>query len=141
MPVKRRLADVLFPQPHRDPPGRRGIRIALRTAHIFATGVLLGGHLFEVAPQALLPWLWASLASGLLLFATDLHASFVTFFELHGVAVLVKLGLLLLLPVLWDHRVEVLAIILVIGAVSSHMPGRWRHQLLLFRGRLAAYQR
>jgi len=139
--LQRRCSRIFFPQPPRDPRFGRGVRIALRTAHILTTGVLLGGHVFAVASPALELWLWLSVLSGLLLFATDLHATFVTLFELHGLAVLVKLALLALVPVFWEHRVGLLVVILIIGGVSSHMPGRWRHTLILLRGRFAAYQR
>jgi len=138
---ERRLLRILFPQPPRDPPFRRSVRIVLRTAHILTTGVLLGGHVFDVAPPALELWLWLSVISGLLLFATDLHATFVTFFELHGLAVLLKLVLLALVPLFWEHRVWLLVITLIIGGISSHMPGRWRHKLLILPGRFGAYQR
>ena len=130
---------LLFPNVPREFPHRRTLRIALRTAHILATGVFLGGHFFAVDPDLLEPWLWFSVTSGLLLFATDLHASLITLFEVHGAMTLLKIALLMAVPLFWQHRVTLLITILCIGSISSHMPGRVRHRLLLFSRVLAPY--
>ena len=57
----------------------------------------------------------------------DLYASCAVLCELRGLAVLLKLVLLLLVQVWWDLRVPLLLSALVIGSVVSHMPGRFRH--------------
>jgi hypothetical protein len=132
---------TLFPTSPREFSHRRSVRIALRTTHILATGVFLGGHIFGADAGRIEPWLWFSIISGLLLFATDLHASFTTLFEVHGVMVILKILLLIAVPMFWEYRVELLITILVIGSISSHMPGRYRHRLVLFSDRLAPYQR
>lgn len=136
-----RVFKLLFPLRPRQFPHRRAACIVLRTAHIMATGIFLGGHVLGVTSAPLEPWLWLSVISGLLLFAIDLHASFVALFEVHGIVVMVKILLLLTLPLFWQHRVALLIVILVIGSISSHMPGRYRHKLLLYSTRLAPYQR
>ncbi len=132
---------ALFPTVPRVFPFRRGVRIALRTAHIFTSGVLLGGYIFNEPITMLEPWLWSTVITGLLLFAIDLYATLVILFELHAVAVLVKIILLALVFVVWEHRVSLLIIILIIGAVTSHMPARFRHELVFFRTRFAKYPR
>ncbi len=131
----------MFPAVPRAFPFRRGVRIALRTAHIFTSGVLLGGYIFDEPATVLEPWLWSSVITGLLLFAVDLYATLVILFELHAIAVIVKIILLALVFVVWEHRVSLLTIILVVGAITSHMPGRFRHKLIFFRTRFAEYQR
>ena len=124
------LGVTLFPPEPRSFPWRRGVRTLLRALHILATGVLLGGHVFD-QPQALLtPWLWGSVFTGLALLATDLYASCAVLLEARGVAVLVKIGLVALVPFMWDQRVALLSAALVIGAVSSHLPRTYRHRLL-----------
>ncbi len=132
---------TLFPIVPRVFPFRRGVRIALRTAHIFTSGVLLGGYIFNEPTTVLEPWLWYSVITGLLLFAIDLYATLVILFELHAIAVIVKIILLALVFVVWEYRVSLLIFILVIGAITSHMPGRFRHKLVLFRSRFAEYPR
>ncbi len=136
-----KFTSVLFPASPRTIPFRRGIRIALRTAHILTGGVLLGGYIFDEPNSILEPWLWWTIITGLLLFAVDLYATLAILFELHAVAVLVKITLLSLAFVLWDHRVSLLIMALVIGSISSHMPGRFRHKLVFFGSRFAESQR
>lgn len=74
----------------------------------------------------------------MLLTSTDLHASFAVLCELRGLAVVAKLLLVLAVPFFWDARVALLIVALVIGAVVSHMPGRYRHIQILMRGRVVA---
>ena len=130
------LIEWLFPDPPRDFPLRRMTRTVLRAAHILTGGVLLGGYVFSAASSTLSVWWHATLLSGALLLATDLHASCAALVEVRGVVVVAKLGLLLLLPVAGAHAVLVLATVLIIGAISSHLPGRFRHLALLLRDRV-----
>lgn len=136
-----KLTRTLFPAVPRSFPYRRSVRIVLRTAHILTSGVLLGGYIFNEPTAVLEPWLWSCVITGLLLFAIDLFATLVMLFELHAIAVIVKIILLALIPVVWDHRVSLLVTILVIGGISSHMSGRYRHRLLFYSSRFADYQR
>ena len=113
----------------------------LRTLHILATSVLLGGHIFDQPPDMLVPWLWGSVISGLLLFATDLHASCAVLFELRGMAVFIKILLLLLIPFMWESRVQLLIASLIIGAVSSHIPRTYRHRLFFLKDKIIVDER
>ena len=140
-PASARIFHLLFPACPRDFPFRRTVRILLRTAHVLTAGVLLGGHIFHQQPAVLEPWLWATVISGLLVLATDIHASLAVLFELRGIAVLLKIILLFLIPVFWEERILLLVIILMVGVISSHMPKRYRHKLVLFQNRIAPDQR
>ena len=135
------LFPKLFPQAPRDFPFRRVIRTGLRTAHILTGGTLLAGHIFNQPPGSLMPWLLGTLISGGLLLLTDLHASFAVLCEVRGLAVVVKLGLVALVALLWDVRVWLLIAALAIGVVCSHMPGRFRHKVLLLRQRVVPDER
>lgn len=125
----------LFPETPRRIPGRRILNVALRTAHLATFGALLGGHLFDVEPARLVPFLWATIASGAALTALEIAATAEWLFMLQGIAVLAKLALLLLVPLFWDQRVALLLAVVVIASVGSHMPARLRHYSLL-RGRV-----
>jgi hypothetical protein len=127
----------LFPPVPRSFPWRRAVRTALRATHIFTGGVLVGGMIFDQPPEVLAPWLHGTLISGFLLLATDLYASLAILCEVRGASVLAKLGLTAFVPVFWDARLELLMAALLLGAVSSHMPGRYRHHVLFLRGRIA----
>lgn len=130
---KKIIVSALFPKVPRDFSYRRGLRTALRAAHIFTAGTLLGGYIFDQPVAVLEPWLLGTVISGFLLLAIDLHASLAVLLELRGLGVLVKLVLLALVPVFWDARISLLIAALVIGAVTSHMPRQYRHKVLLFR--------
>ena len=38
-----------------------------------------------------------------------------------------KLALLVLIPWLWEYRVAILAVVIVLASVGSHMPARFRY--------------
>jgi hypothetical protein len=125
------LRALLFPVPPRRIPRHRALGISLRTAHLVTFGALLGGHLFDVESARLQPFLLATIASGLALMALELSSTFAWLFMGQGVAVLIKLSLLLMVPVFWEHRVALLLLTVVVASVGSHMPSRFRHRLVL----------
>ncbi len=45
----------------------------------------------------------------------------------------VKLILLSLIPWLWDYRVPILGVVIVIACVGSHMPARFRYYSVIHR--------
>lgn len=131
----------LFPDTPRDFPLRRAVRTVLRTLHILATGVLLGGHIFGQAKEQLFGWLVGSVASGVVLLATDLHATFAVVLEVRGLLVLLKIVLTASVLFFWEARVPLLVAALTLGAAGSHMPGSLRHRLIVGQGRFIGDQR
>jgi hypothetical protein len=131
---------LFFPEPPRTLPGARVWNMALRTAHLAAMGVLLGGHVFDLPPERLLAWLYAAAITGAGLAAVEAYPSCSWCYEGRGVTTLAKLLLLLLVPWLWRYRVALLAVVVVLGSVGSHMPYRYRHFSLL-HGRVVAERR
>jgi hypothetical protein len=123
-----RLRDLLFPDPPRHIPRHRALGIALRTAHLMTFGTLLGGHLFDVDPARLQPFLFATIATGAALMALELASTCAWLFMGKGLVVLFKLGLLLMVPLFWDHRVALLLLIVAVASVGAHMPSRFRHR-------------
>lgn len=113
----------------------------MRALHILCTGVLVGGHLFDQPVAVVEPWLYASVFTGLMLFALDLHASMAVLFELRGLLLLIKVVLLLLIPVFWQLRIPILITVLFIGAIGSHMPKRWRHKVLFLERHIVPDER
>ncbi|MBI2185976.1 MAG: hypothetical protein HYU37_02495 [Acidobacteria bacterium] len=131
----------LFPDTPRDFPLRRALRTALRTLHILATGVLLGGHIFGQPEERLFGWLVGSVASGVILLATDLHATFAFLLQVRGLLVLVKVVLTAMVFFFWEARVPLLVAVLALGAAGSHMPGSLRHRLIVGQGKFIGDQR
>lgn len=109
--------------------------------HIFTAGTLLAGYIFDQPAAVLEPWLFATVISGFLLLATDLHASLAVLCELRGLIVFAKLVLMALVPLFWDARVLLLLIAFAIGVVGSHMPGQYRHKVLFLRDRIVSDER
>ncbi|GIX49356.1 MAG: hypothetical protein KatS3mg131_3567 [Candidatus Tectimicrobiota bacterium] len=124
---------LLFPEPPRVLPYARAISIALRTVHIAAFSLLLGGHAFAVPAARLLPWLYLSIASGAGLIALELYSSCKWLYQGKGVMVLAKLVLIAAVARFWEQRLWLLLAALVLGSVGSHMPGRFRYYSLLHR--------
>ena len=124
---------VLFPDPPRPLPYARAMSIALRTVHIAAVGILLGGHAFEVSAVRLLPWLYVSIVSGAGLIGLELYSSCKWLYQGKGVLVLLKLLLIAAVAVCWEQRLWLLLAALVLGSVGSHMPGRFRYYSFIHR--------
>ncbi len=116
----------------------RALNIALRTFHIGAMSVLVGGHAFDVAPDALKPALWLTVGTGLALAAVETGGRLLWFHQLRGVMTLVKLALICSVAFVWDYRLPILLTVIVIASVGSHMSRRFRYYSVLHR-RVIAY--
>jgi hypothetical protein len=127
------LRALLLPDPRRRLPHARAWNVGARTVHLGATGVLVGGHVFGVPADTLLPWLYAAMASGAVMLAVELYSSFDWLTELGGLAVALKLALLLVIPFAWSARVPLLFVVVAVAGIGSHMPGRYRHYSLRHR--------
>jgi hypothetical protein len=121
-----------FPAEPRHLPGNRALSVALRTVHLAGFGLLLGGHAFGAAAERLLPALYLTIGSGIGLIALEVHALGLPFFVMaKGALVLLKAAVLLLVPLWWEQRVPLLLLVVILGSVGSHMPGRYRHAMLV----------
>jgi hypothetical protein len=106
---------------------RRWLRIGARSAHILTSSVLFGGHVFAVGADLLKPWLYAALATGVVLWSTDLGQGLGYLREVRAVTVMVKIALVAAVALYWDARVALLAVVVLLSGVVSHMPGRYRY--------------
>lgn len=111
----------------------RWLNIALRTGHIAAMGVLLGGHVFDVTPERLMVSLWATIGTGAALVAVESGFRLLWFHQVRGVMTMAKVALICTVPLAWDHRLPILFLVVVMASVGSHMSGRFRHYSVLFR--------
>ncbi len=127
------LFEILFPETPRTLPYARILNIASRTAHIGVTGVLFGGHVFDVEAQRLLVWLYLTIFTGGILVFIEAYPSCRWCYQGRGVFVFCKLALIALVPLMWNQRVAILAVVIVIASVGSHMPGRFRYYSLIHR--------
>ena len=111
----------------------RALNITLRTAHIGAMGVLLGGHAFDVSPERLHVSLWLTIGTGLLLAAVEAGPCLLWFHQGRGLMTIAKLALLCAVPLAWDYRLPILLAVLVIASVGSHMSARYRYYSFVYR--------
>lgn len=127
------LRNFLFPEQLRVLPHARTWNIVFRTAHIGVTGILFGGHVFDVAAERLLIWLYFSILTGVCLIVIEAYPSCRWFYQGRGAFVLFKLLILGTIPLLWDQRVMILSAVIVVASVGPHMPARFRYYSLLHR--------
>ena len=111
----------------------RWLNIALRTAHIGAMGILLGGHAFNVDPERLMLALWLTIGTGVGLIALESGAKLLWLHQGRGIMVIVKLALICFVPLFWDYRLPILLTVVVVGSVGSHMSGRFRYYSVYYR--------
>ena len=111
----------------------RALNIGLRTAHIAAMAVLVGGHAFAVSPHRLMPSLWLTLGTGAALALMESGAKPLWLHQGRGLVTLAKLGLLSLVPLAWELRLPILLTVIVIASVGSHMSSRFRYYSVLHR--------
>jgi len=112
-------------------PGVRAMRTTLRTAHLLASGILYGGHVYNLPPERLWPALLATVATGGAFMAIEVYRLPLWLVQIRGMAALVKIALLAAVPLCWSFRIWLLTATVIIGSVASHMPGRFRYYSIL----------
>jgi hypothetical protein len=110
----------------------RALNIALRTAHIAAMGILLGGHAFDVAPERLKLDLWLTIGTGVALAALEAGPRLLWFHQGRGLMTMAKLALLCTVLAAWSYRLPILLAVVVLGSVGSHMPARFRYYSVVY---------
>jgi hypothetical protein len=106
--------------------------IALRTAHIAAMGILLGGHAFDGPPSRLLPILWWTVGTGIALGAVEAGGRLLWFHQGRGLMTLAKLLLVASIPWFWEYRLPILLVVVGLASVGSHMPARFRYYSIVY---------
>jgi len=127
------LNALLFPVSRRHLPHSRWWNIGARTIHLGATGTLLGGHVFGADAGVLLPLVWVAIATGGVMIALEIYPTAHWVHQVCAMFVYTKLGVLCLVPFLWEHRVPLLLAALVLASVGAHAPRRVRHYSLWYR--------
>ncbi len=112
---------------------KRWSKISLRTLHIVAVAGMGGGILFGLDQAQWLHYWWLSLVTGVLLVAIDALSNPVWLIQVRGLAVYIKLVLLVLLWKYPDCDIALLLMIIVLSAVISHAPSKLRYYSLYHR--------
>ncbi len=130
------IESLLFPDPPRDLPGHRMLKISLRAVHVFCVALFVGAVFFDLSPATRSPWLGATIATGMALLLLDLYESAVFLVQTRGLLVVTKISCLALLPAFGEAGRWVLAVLMIVSVLSSHAPSRVRYFMLWGRGRL-----
>ncbi|HJN65996.1 MAG TPA: hypothetical protein QF761_07320, partial [Pirellulales bacterium] len=67
------------------------------------------------------------------LIAIEAYPSCRWFYQGRGIMVFCKIVLLCLIPWLWNYRVLILAAVVVVASIGSHMPARFRYYSVVHR--------
>lgn len=108
-------------------PGGRAVQVVLRSLHIVAMALVLGGLAAGETFEALRTPILLTVASGLLLLMVDLARGGLVLSQGSGVATLAKLALLGLGNLFPALRLQFYVAATFVASVGSHMPGNWRH--------------
>lgn len=132
-PSPSRAGRLLFPWPPRRLPWARPVQVALRTVHVAAMALVLGGLAFDVPDPRLHVAGVVTVASGVGLLAVEIARTGVFLYTGAGAASLLKLALLGLGVAFPAARFELYLAATLLASIGSHMSGRWRHWSLLDR--------
>ena len=127
----RAAKELLFPWPPRSLRCARPVQVALRTVHVAAMALVLGGLAFGVPDAGLHAAGIVTVASGVGLLAVELARTGVFLYTGAGAASILKLALLGLGFAFPVARFELYLAATLLASVGSHMSGRWRHWSLL----------
>jgi len=112
---------------------KRWSKISFRTLHLVSVAGVGGGILFGLDKNLWVNYWWLALVSGALLMLIDAVSNPVWLVQVRGIAVYLKLILLVLMvsyPA-WDSYL--LIVIIVISGVISHAPSNLRYYSIYHR--------
>ncbi len=123
----------LFPPESRYLPGQRWMNIGLRTLHLIGVAGLGAGFLYPAADEQWRLYLYIALFSGTALSLLFVYSNAIWLLQLRGQAILLKVGLLGLIPVVPGLRLELFLAVVVISGFFAHAPAKLRYYSLWHR--------
>ena len=133
------LKQLLFPTESRFFPGQRWVNITLRTLHIIGIAGLGGGFFYASESDSWQTFFELTIWSGVGLTAIAVWNNGTWLVQLRGQAILLKLLLLGLMPLMPVQRIPLFVAILVISGVISHAPASVRYYSLLHGRRIDSH--
>lgn len=135
------LRSLIFPKESRYLPGQRWINIGLRTLHLIGVAGLGAGFLYAAADQQWRLYLDLALVSGLVLSLLFVYSNGIWLFQVRGQAILLKVGLLGMMPLVPDLRPPLFLALIVISGVVAHAPASVRYHSLWHGRRVERLER
>lgn len=112
---------------------KRWTKISLRTLHLLSVAGVGGGIFFGLEQAAWLNYWWLALVSGALMMLIDIISNPVWIVQVRGLAIFLKLILLVFLGNWPSLDGLILAVIIIISGVISHAPGNLRYYSIYHR--------
>lgn len=112
------------------PPVLRHGSVFVRALHLAPASVILGGFWFGVPHSELHLFYMLAGLSGLVLMAIEMMGHPGYFRQGVGVATVVKLSLLVLVPFSGNLGFILMLVTYCIAVIGAHMTKRWRHRIL-----------
>ena len=129
-------APVCFPKQSRGFPGKRWVRIGLRSIHIYTICGVVGGAFFDISPNLIHHFYLGALITGLLLIITDLYSNGIWLLQNRGYLILAKISILPTLPHLPRWENWGLFLIVIVSGIIAHAPGSFRYYSVFYRKRI-----
>ncbi|MBK1725322.1 hypothetical protein [Thiocystis violacea] len=120
------LIRVLFPIRPRAFPGERWLNIALRSLHLLGVAGIGGWYLLGVSTSQVGLYGPLALGSGVALACLYLWSSAAWLFQLKGLVIVLKVGLLGLALLLPAWRAELFVLVVLLSGLIAHAPGEVR---------------
>lgn len=128
---------LFFPDPPREFPGQRAVKITLRALHVLCVCLLVGAHAYEAPAADRALALVATAGSGGVILLLDLYETAAFLLQVRGLVVMFKLFGVALIPFCAPPTSTVmLGAIVLISVLSSHAPARWRYRVMWFSDRV-----
>ena len=109
---------------------RRLTKVAVRTVHLIGMAGMFGAAMYGASEPT---YFYLTMISGVVLVGMEAYSGWIWFVQLRGVAVYLKLLLLLALHFALQHTIVILIAVIAISGFMSHAPGWIRYYSLLHR--------
>ncbi len=119
-------------------PGKRTLKVGLRTLHLVSIAGVAGGVLFSQAQSSWQLYWYLALASGAAMMTLDFASNFIWCVQVRGIVIYIKLILLSLLG--WHPEYDKVLVItmIIISGIISHASGDVRYYSVIHRRRVDA---
>lgn len=107
---------------------RRLTKVVVRTVHLIGMAGMFGAAMYGASEPT---YLYLTMISGVVLIGLEAYSGWIWFVQLRGVAVYLKLLLLVLLHFALQHTIVLLVVVMAISGFMSHAPGWIRYYSLL----------
>ncbi|MFK5986524.1 MAG: hypothetical protein QM479_14030 [Pseudomonadota bacterium] len=118
---------IFLPEQSRGFKAKRWLDIILRTIHLLGLLGVAGGVLFNAEQSLWMPYFLVSIISGLAMVFLSLWSNGKWILQNRGLAICFKFILLLLLPIFPDYGLGIFMLVVIISAISSHAPAKFRY--------------